>query len=63
MSRGISSSIPMQNEFFPLDILITDNSYRISINDFPRSATDPVLLNFTKNVLQCFHDIEKTISR
>ncbi len=60
MSRGISSSIPLQNEFFPLDILITENYYRISINDFPRSAADPLLLNFTKNVLQCFQEIEKS---
>ncbi|WP_026735944.1 CHAT domain-containing protein [Fischerella sp. PCC 9605] len=61
--RGISSSIPIQNEFFPLDILITETSYRISINDFSRSATDSVLLNFTKNVLQCFQEIEKTINK
>lgn len=61
--RGISSSIPIQNEFFPLDILITENSYRISINDFSRSASDSVLLNFTKNVLQCFQEIEKTINK
>ena len=63
MGRGISSSIPIQNEFFPLDILITDNSYRISINDFSRTATDSELLHFTKNVLQCFHKIEKTINK
>ncbi|NJM74019.1 MAG: CHAT domain-containing protein [Scytonema sp. RU_4_4] len=44
-------------------MLITETSYRISINDFSRSATDSVLLNFTKNVLQCFQEIERTINK
>lgn len=61
--RGFSSAIPMQNEFFPLEILITENAYRISINDFNRTATDTVLLNFTKNVLEIFQQIERTINK
>jgi hypothetical protein len=63
VSRGISSSIPAQSEFFPLEILITENAYRISISDFSRTATDTLLLNFTKNVLQTFKEIERTINK
>ncbi|MDF5729876.1 MAG: CHAT domain-containing protein [Rhizonema sp. PD38] len=61
--RGISSSIPTPTEFSPLEILITENNYRISINDFSRTATDSVLLNFTKNVLKCFQEIERNINK
>ncbi|MEQ8540957.1 MAG: hypothetical protein RIB93_26320 [Coleofasciculus sp. D1-CHI-01] len=60
---GISSSIPTQTKFFPLEILINENTYRISISDFDRTAPDTVLLNFTKNVLQTFKEIERTINK
>ena len=60
---GISSSIPTQHQFFPLEILITEKEYRIITQDFDRTATEPELQSFTKGVLNCFHEIEKTINK
>ena len=60
---GISSSIPIQNQFFPLEILVTEKAYRINIKDFSRTATESELQNFTKGILNCFYDIEKAINK
>lgn len=60
---GISSSIPIQNQFFPLEILVTEKAYRIVTQDFSRTATESELQNFTKGILNCFYDIERTINK
>ena len=60
---GVSSSIPIQNQFFPLEILVTEKTYRIFTKDFSRTATESELQNFTKGILNCFYDIEKTINK
>lgn len=63
MTRGISSSIPTQTEFFPLEILITKEEYRILTQDFSRTATESELQHFSKGVLESFKEIERSINR
>lgn len=60
---GISSSIPIQSEYSTLDILLTENAYRISYKDFPKTASDTELLNLTNSVLQTFRKIEKNVNK